>query len=868
MKLLDIRAEFLDFFAQNNHKILPSSSLIPHNDPSLMFVNAGMVPFKNYFTGLEKPAFEAVATAQKCLRAGGKHNDLDNVGYTARHHTFFEMLGNFSFSKYFKEEAIYYAYQFLTKNLGLPKSKLLFTVFHTDDEAFSLWKKIASVADDKIIRIKTNDNFWSMGDIGPCGPCSEIFYDHGDHIKGNPPGSSDEGDRFIEIWNLVFMQYEQKKDGSKIDLPNPAIDTGMGLERVAAILQNKHNNFEIDLFADLIKESQKLANNSKDIASHRIIADHLRASSFLLADGIIPENEGRGYVLRRIMRRAMRHIHQMGASKHLLSDLFPFLEEKMASYYVELSTSRDFIIENIYNEEKQFSKTLAKGMKILDEEIVKKKGGKFSGKTAFKLYDTYGFPIDLTADILKNQNIFIDYEDFNQKMAEQKSRGKENWQGSGHKKDDNIWFEIAKKLQKTEFTGYDNFCDESEILFILDEDLTEQKFIKELEKKYYIITKKTPFYAESGGQIGDSGVISLKNSEFLVQDTKKFAKNLIVHIGFLAKGEFRQNEKISLLVDAKRQDIKKNHSATHLLHKALQEILGAKISQKGSMVNNKILRFDFSYNKQVAKDDLLAIEQRVNEIILQNGKVKTEIMTIEKAKKSGAMALFGEKYNEKVRVLTMGKDKNKECFSKELCGGTHINRTGDIGIFKIISENSVASGIRRIEAITGKEVLKYMQNQETILNNLTQLSKSSPAEISVFTKNLIDKNKKISKEIASLKLNSISAVTQDEIIDFRGKKIIFKILQDVDSKSGKNLVFNLREKEVFDLMVILASFENKISIWSVSKDTENFKSNKIIKKLVFFLDGKGGGGSAEFAQGGASNIDKLSIVKKNFLAMI
>ncbi|MBT5827500.1 MAG: alanine--tRNA ligase [Alphaproteobacteria bacterium] len=858
-KLSEIRGAFLDYFAQNNHEIIKSAPLIPHNDPSLMFVNAGMVPFKNYFTAVEEPKFKRVVSSQKCVRAGGKHNDLENVGYTARHHTFFEMLGNFSFGDYFKEEAIFYAWEFITKILALPKDRLIVTIYHDDDEAFALWRKISGLAEHKIKRISTNDNFWSMGDTGPCGPCSEIFYDHGDHLAGFPPGEGDEGDRFVEIWNLVFMQYEKKADGSKIKLPKPSIDTGMGLERITAIMQGKNNNFEVDLFQDIINESMKISRNDQDIVSHRVITDHLRSASFLIADGVLPDNEGRGYVLRRIMRRAMRHVHQLGYQGPLLSELFSSLQNRMGNHFTELNEASDLIFNTIAKEEEQFGKTLTRGLKILSEELSRKSSGKlFSGDITFKLYDTYGFPYDLTADILRNKNLTIDGTRFEQLMLEQKTRGKNNWKGSGASQDNDFWFKLNNQIGASEFTGYQNVKDKAHIKAII---IDEQKQDLLKSGKAIIITDKTPFYAESGGQLGDLGIIKTNNSLLEVYDTQKIAQNLIGHLVELKSGEIKVNDTCELIIDQERRNkIKSNHSATHLMHKALQEILGKHVAQKGSYVGADILRFDFTHHKQLTISEIRKVEIRVNEIIRQNNQVKTELMDIDMAKEAGAMALFGEKYAEKVRVLTMGK-KDNNFYSKELCGGTHVEYTGDIAIFKIINESSIASGVRRIEAITGEKIFEHIYNYEDIITNAANLVKAPKNELLKNIQTLQTNKKSLEKQIAKLQQEKAIKIADHEIIKSNDSKILFKKINDIDSKNTRELLFKFRDQD-FDLIILVTSCNEKAGIMVFSGDIDKYNAVSIVQKIVAKLGGKGGGGKADLAQGGApdtSNISALTL---------
>ena len=704
--LTDVRRKFLEYFKKNNHQIVESSNLVPNNDPTLMFTNSGMVQFKNVFTGLEKKPFKTATTAQKCVRAGGKHNDLENVGYTPRHHTFFEMLGNFSFGDYFKEQAIIHAWNLLTKEFGLPKEKLLVTVYHEDNESFDLWKKIAGLSDDKIIKISTSDNFWSMGDTGPCGPCSEIFYDHGDKLKGGPPGSPDEdGDRFIEIWNLVFMQYEQISKEKRINLPKPSVDTGMGLERMTAVLQNTHDNYNIDHFKKIMGTSSEILKSpidDKTIASHRVIADHLRASSFLIAEGILPSNEGRGYVLRRIMRRGMRHSHTLGSKEPIFYKLFDVLLNEMKNSYPELSQGKDLIIETLKNEEEKFSSLLERGIKILDENLGKVKNKILPGDIAFKLYDTYGFPLDLTADILRTKDIKIDIKSFDTEMEKSKALARANWKGSGDKSLEEKWFKIREELNPTEFLGYEFNKAEGVVLKISK----GKEFIEEAKEgdEVELITNQTPFYAESGGQVGDQGVIKTSTGKINVLDTQKKMGDLHVHVGKVSKGSIKVGENVNLEIDVKRRkDARAYHSATHLLHEALRRTLGKHVTQKGSLVSPEKLRFDFSHNKPIEKSEITKIENLVNDMVSNSSDVKTRIMTPKEAVDNGALALFGEKYGDEVRVLSMGNENNKY-FSTELCGGTHVANTGEIGKFKIISQSSIASGVRRVEALRADQL--------------------------------------------------------------------------------------------------------------------------------------------------------------------
>ncbi|MGB7412134.1 MAG: alanine--tRNA ligase, partial [Sphingopyxis granuli] len=731
----DIRRSFLDYFAGEGHHIEPSAPLVPFNDPTLMFVNAGMVPFKNVFTGLEKKPYSTAASSQKCVRAGGKHNDLDNVGYTARHHTFFEMLGNFSFGDYFKEQAIHHAWTLVHKTWGLPADKLTATVYHTDDEAFDLWRKISGLPEERIIRIPTSDNFWSMGDTGPCGPCSEIFYDHGDHIWGGPPGSAEEdGDRFIEIWNLVFMQYEQLPGGERVDLPRPSIDTGMGLERLAAVLQGVHDNYDIDTFRALIAASVDLTGvpaEGATQASHRVIADHLRASSFLIADGVLPSNEGRGYVLRRIMRRAMRHAHLLGAKDPLMHRLLPALTTEMGAAYPELIRAQALISETLEREEIKFRQTLDKGLRLLDEATVgMAKGATLPGDVAFKLYDTYGFPYDLTEDALRAEGIAVDRAGFDAAMAQQKAAARAAWKGSGEKASDEIWFDLAEANGGTEFTGYTSTEGEGEVIALVRDGVPVEE--AKAGDTVVVLTNQTPFYGESGGQMGDAGTIdTLGGAKATVRDTSKPLGRLHAHQATLEVGSLKVGDTVRLSVDAARRDrIRANHSATHLLHAALRNRLGAHVTQKGSLVAEDRFRFDFSHPKALTAEEIADVEAQVNAHIRANEPVSTRLMTPDDAIAAGAMALFGEKYGDEVRVLSMGKADDRS-YSVELCGGTHVRALGDIALFKIVSESAVSSGVRRIEALTGEAARQWLIGRDEALKAAAAALKTAPDEVPV-----------------------------------------------------------------------------------------------------------------------------------------
>lgn len=848
-----IRSSFLEYFAKNGHKVVPSSPLVPHNDPTLMFTNSGMVQFKNYFTGMETPQFTRATTAQKCVRAGGKHNDLENVGYTARHHTFFEMLGNFSFGDYFKDNAIEFAWTLLTKEIGLDKSKLYVTVYHEDDEAYNLWKKIGGLTDDRIIRINTNDNFWSMGDVGPCGPCSEIFFDHGDHIFGGLPGTKDQdGDRYVEIWNLVFMQYEDTADGKRIALPKPSIDTGMGFERMCAALQGKHNNFEIDLFQNLIDASMHISGVSDHIVSHRVIADHIRSSSFLMADGVMPSNEGRGYVLRRIMRRAMRHVHNLGYKDLMLHKLVDTLIAEMGDAYPELRRAQSVIKSTLELEENKFRDTLSRGLKILDEEIAHlSKGSEFSGQVAFKLYDTYGFPIDLTSDVLRAKNISVNMDEFDSAMAEQKARAKQAWSGSGEKATDEIWFKIHEDVGATEFLGYSLNEAQSQVKAIIKNGDVVNAASK--GEGVIIILNQTPFYAESGGQIGDIGWID----ESVVKDTKKYVGSIFGHNLTLA-ADMKVGDIVEAKIDVEyRNKVRANHSATHLLHKALRQILGDHVTQKGSLVAPDKLRFDFSHPKALSLEERKAIEILVNKMVIENASAITTLKTPEEAINAGAMALFGEKYGDEVRVVEMGE-------SLELCGGTHVKSTGDIGAFKIVSEESIASGVRRIEAVTGVAALSYSHQLEGYINALTSQIKCAPEDLLKKFTDIAEERKNLDKQLANAKV----AIATAQKPYYQSDNLYVLKLEEFAPSDVKNVIDVLRAKNANPVITVSATFGGKVSVCvSVAKEyTSKYKAGDIAKAFAEVVGGNGGG-KPDFAQAGGVNIDKIDeaieIVKKH-----
>jgi len=908
-----IRSAFLDFFAKNGHEIRPSSSLVPHNDPTLMFTNAGMNQFKNVFTGAEKLPFARATTSQKCVRAGGKHNDLDNVGYTARHHTFFEMLGNFSFGDYFKEEAINLAWELLTKDYGLNPEKLCVTVYHDDDVAWNHWKKITGFADHKIIRIATNDNFWSMGDTGPCGPCSEIFYDHGEHIAGGPPGSPEQdGDRFVEIWNLVFMQFDQQAGGERISLPKPSIDTGMGLERLAAVLQGVHDNYDIDLFKTLINASKSASGNNSPEGhnSHRIIADHLRSSCFLIADGVLPSNEGRGYVLRRIMRRAMRHAHQLGCKDPLMYRLVPSLIGEMGAQYPELKRAEASITENLRAEEERFKETLGRGLKLLEEETANiSKGGKLSGEAAFKLYDTYGFPIDLTQDILKARGIDVDEAGFEKSMEAQREMARASHKGSGDTAVSKLWFDLKELVGGTNFLGYEQDKSEGKIVAAIPTigPMQANTPLIPADAEGWVILDQTPFYAESGGQIGDTGWLKV-DGEIVAEviDTIKPVENMHVHKVRAIK-TLKVGDKVHAVIDTIRRDrIRANHSATHLLHKALRDALGEHVTQKGSLVDAERLRFDISNNKPVSKDEIALVERKVNDIVWRNTPVECKVMTPDAAIAAGAMALFGEKYGDEVRVLSMGEDDGKN-YSTELCGGTHVRATGDIGLFKITSEGSVAAGIRRLEAVTGEAVRGYFidtlnkqyEQLEKLWDDHKKLAPDSKASAPNFsvdavktsalkdlpalyeqesirlqdaTQKLQDDNKKLAKEIAEAKkqqaLSGGGDVTKEIIGDVG---FISKLFDGLDAKDLRGVTEGYLAQAEPGVVFTGTNVDGKASVViAVSKSlSAKISAVALVQAAVAILGGKGGGGKPEMAQGGgpdAVNLpEALAVVKENIM---
>ena len=864
----DIRSAFLDYFVKAGHTEIASSPLVPQNDPTLMFTNAGMVQFKNVFTGLEKRDYSRAVTSQKCVRAGGKHNDLENVGYTARHHTFFEMLGNFSFGDYFKEEAIFNAWNLITGDFGLNKDKLLVTVYHEDEEAAALWRKIAGIGDDRIIRIATSDNFWSMGDTGPCGPCSEIFYDHGEHIPGGPPGSPDEdGDRFIEIWNLVFMQYEQTET-ERLNLPKPSIDTGMGLERIAAVLQGHHDNYNIDLMRALIESSAHASSTDPDGAfqtSHRVVADHLRSAGFLIADGVLPSNEGRGYVLRRIMRRAMRHLHQMGCKDPVMHELVPSLVQEMGGHFPELTRAQSAIEETLKLEETRFKETVGRGIKILTDEVEgKASGGTFAGEKAFRLYDTFGFPLDLTQDFLRGYGWDVDQAGFDEAMAAQKAAARAAWSGSGGTAEQKIYLELADEVGSTEFLGYSREETEAEIKAIIKEGKTLTSASQ--GDKVELITNQTCFYGESGGQVGDTGTVSSDNGTARITDTTKTSAGLFRHHATITKGALNVGDGLSLVIDKDRRAMTKaNHSATHLLHEALREVLGDHVAQKGSHVGPDRLRFDFSHQKAVSADEIAAVEEIVNQRILLNQEVTTRLMTPDEAIKEGALALFGEKYGDEVRVVSMGGPTDVEgraAWSVELCGGTHVGRTGDIAILKIVQESAVAGGVRRIEAVTQKGARHYMGVRDAQLNDVASLLKASPEQVSERVASLLDDRKKLDKEVSDLrrKLASGGGASKQEAEAIGNISFIGKVLDDVPAKDLKPLADELKSAGGALVIALIARNDDKASIVvCVSEEAvASFDAVQLVRIGAEVLGGKGGGGRADMAQAGGPDGSKAN----------
>lgn len=869
--LNDIRATFLDYFQQNDHAVVESSPLVPRNDPTLMFTNSGMVQFKNVFTGVEHRDYNRATTSQKCVRAGGKHNDLDNVGYTARHHTFFEMLGNFSFGDYFKEEAIPYAWDLITKEFGINADRLLVTVYHTDDAAAEIWKKHAGLPDDRIIRIPTDDNFWRMGPTGPCGPCTEIFYDHGDHIPGGPPGSPDEdGDRFIEIWNLVFMQNEQFANGDLKPLDMQSIDTGMGLERVGALLQGKHDNYDTDLMRDLIEASAHATSSDPDGPGkmhHRVIADHLRSTSFLIAEGVLPSNEGRGYVLRRIMRRAMRHVHLLGAKDPVMHRLVPALVAQMGQAFPELGHGQAMIEETLLAEETRFKTTLDRGLKLLDAELAGLDEGKdLPGETAFKLYDTYGFPLDLTQDALREKGRGVDGDGFDAAMAAQKAKARAAWAGTGAAADEAIWFEIADAHGVTEFLGYDTEKAEGQIVAIVQNGkLVEQA---KAGDEVQFVLNQTPFYGESGGQVGDHGTLTVEGGKAVVTDVKKH-NGLFVHYGKVEDGKIKSGLAAELVVDqARRAGIRANHSATHLLHEALRHSLGPHVAQRGSLNDRDRLRFDFSHNKAMNVEELAQVETDVNTYIRQNSPVETRIMTPDDARGLGAQALFGEKYGDEVRVVSMGiqdgstRGRNGDTYSIELCGGTHVARTGDIGLFKLVSESASASGVRRIEALTGIGALAYLNAQELELARATSALKTTPEALADRIRSVLSERKELQGEVADLRRQLAMTGSGDakvaDALEINGVKFHAQVLTGVSGKDLRGLIDEHKARLGSGVVLLIADTGDKAALAAGVTDdlTSSYSAVDIIKAATEALGGKGGGGRPDLAQAGGPNVEK------------
>ncbi len=869
--LSDIRSTFLDYFKRQGHEVVASSPLVPRNDPTLMFTNSGMVQFKNRFTGVESGPYQRATTSQKCVRAGGKHNDLDNVGYTARHHTFFEMLGNFSFGDYFKTEAIPFAWELLTKDFGIDKSKLLTTVYHTDDEAFEMWKRIG-VPEDRIIRIATDDNFWRMGPTGPCGPCTEIFYDHGDHIWGGPPGSADEdGDRFIEIWNVVFMQNEQFEDGSMTPLDMQSIDTGMGLERIAALLQGGHDNYETDLFRALIEASAHATNTDpfgdKNV-HHRVISDHLRSTSFLIAEGVLPSNEGRGYVLRRIMRRAMRHAHLLGAKDPVMHQLVPALVQQMGAAYPELGQGQTLIEDTLLNEEIRFKTTLDRGLKLLDDALVDvPEGADLPGETAFKLYDTYGFPLDLTQDALREKGRGVDTGGFDAAMEDQKAKARAAWSGTGAAADAAIWFDLADQHGVTEFLGYETETAEGQLLAIVaGSDAVDTASAGD---DVTLIFNQTPFYAESGGQVGDTGVIKTDSGTATITDTKKVA-GVFLHIATVSEGTLSKGQGAALTVDHDRRSaIRANHSVTHLLHEALREALGDHVAQRGSLNAPDRLRFDFSHNDAMTPEQMDRVEKDVNSYIQQNTAVTTRIMTPDDARAIGAQALFGEKYGDEVRVVSMGaaetgKGPEGQTYSIELCGGTHVARTGDIGVFALTSESASSSGVRRIEALTGQAAMDHLRDRDATLGAVEGLLKAKGADVADRVKALMDERKALTNEVAQLRrelaMGGGGSADASDTKTINGVAFKAQVMQGVTGKDLPAMIDEMKQAMGSGAVLLIADADGKAAVAAgVTADlTDTVNAVDLVRAAVAELGGKGGGGRPDMAQGGgkdASNAD-------------
>ena len=867
----DIRSTFLNYFAKNGHEIVASSPLVPRNDPTLMFTNAGMVQFKNVFTGVETRPYKRATSSQKCVRAGGKHNDLDNVGYTARHHTFFEMLGNFSFGDYFKEQAILFGWELCTKEYGLDKTRLTVTVHSSDEEAAALWAKIAGLPQERIIRIPTSDNFWSMGDTGPCGPCTEMFWDHGDHIPGGPPGTPDaDGDRFVEIWNHVFMQYEQISANERVNLPKPSVDTGMGLERITAVMQGVHSNYDTDLFKSLIGAIASVANTDPagpHAASHRVIADHLRASGFLIADGVLPSNEGRGYVLRRIMRRAMRHAQMMGCKDPIMFKLVPALLAQMGAQYPELERANALITETLLLEETRFKSMLERGLRLLDDETRNiTGGGRLSGDVAFKLYDTYGFPLDLTQDALRARNIGVDTDAFNAAMERQRAEARKAWAGSGEAATEKVWFELKDKLGGSDFLGYAKESAEGRVLALVVDGAPVQS-AKE-GQKVAVIANQSPFYGESGGQMGDMGTITLPKGEVKVTDTHKKLDNVIVHIGTVTKGVVNVGDEASFKVDSgRRTTIRSHHSATHLLHAALRKVVGGHISQKGSMVAPDRLRFDISHNKALTPDEIRAVEDEVNAEVRANEAVTTRLMDPESAVKAGAMALFGEKYGEEVRVVSMGRlsEEAGPNFSVELCGGTHVRRTGDIGLFKIVAESAVGAGVRRVEAVTGEAAEKYVADEERMLKEAASALRIAPAELPSRIAAMVEERRKLERELAEVRKKLATggsgagaAAPAAKVVN--GITFSGRVLEDVPGKDLKGIVDAMKQQIGSGVVAVVSTSEGKANVVvGVTDDlTAKISAVDLVRAGAAAVGGKGGGGRPDMAQAGGPEGEKAA----------
>ena len=865
--LNDIRSTFLTYFEKQGHAVVDSSPLVPRNDPTLLFANSGMVQFKNLFTGVETRDYQRATTAQKCVRAGGKHNDLDNVGYTARHHTFFEMLGNFSFGDYFKADAIKFAWELITKELGIDKHRLYVTVYHTDDEAADIWKRVAGLPDERIIRISTDDNFWMMGPTGPCGPCSEIFYDHGDHIWGGPPGSPEEdGDRFVEIWNLVFMQYEQREDGTRVDLPNQSIDTGMGIERVAALLQGTNDNYGTDLMRNLIEASANATSSDPDgpgKTHHRVIADHLRSTAFLIADGVTPSKDGRGYVLRRIMRRAMRHAHLLGAADPLMHRLVPALVRQMGAAYPELGQAQALIEETLRAEETRFRQTLDRGLKLLDEELVSlPDGADLPGATAFKLYDTFGFPLDLTQDALREKDRGVDTDGFDAAMAAQKAKARAAWSGTGEAADAQVWFDIVDAHGTTDFLGYDTENAEGQIIAIIKNGVQVQT--ANAGDEVQIVLNQTPFYAESGGQVGDVGQINFDGNLATVTDTKKQA-DVFIHFCTIQSGELSVGAGVELAVDPMRRgQIRANHSATHLLHEALRGTLGKHVAQRGSLNAPDKLRFDFSHNAAISLEDLQRVEAEVNIYIRQNTAVETRVMTPDDARGMGAQALFGEKYGDEVRVVSMGladtgKGADGKTYSLELCGGTHVRQTGDIGLFVALSDSASSAGVRRIEALTGAAAFEYLSAQDQRLAQVATSLKAQPADVADRVKTLMDERKALQNEVAQLRRElamSDGAAAAPAVEDVNGTAFQAQVLQGVTGKDLPGIIDEKKSQMGSGAVLLIADADGKVAVAAGVTDDKaaTVSAVDLVKAAVAEMGGKGGGGRPDMAQGGAKDI--------------